>query len=77
MTRAAIYARVSSERQEREGSIASQIAELEARAKADGHVITAADVYADDGVSGSTVNVTRAQAFFKMLIGRGFPVNFL
>ena len=55
MTRAAIYARVSTERQERAGTIDSQVAQLRALAEADGHVLTTADLYLDDGFSGTTL----------------------
>ncbi len=55
MTRAAIYARVSSERQERAGTINSQIEQLRAMAAADGHVLSDAELFIDDGVSGTTL----------------------
>jgi len=55
MNRAAIYARVSTERQERAGTIDSQVEQLRTLAEADGHVLTAADMYLDDGFSGSTL----------------------
>lgn len=51
----AAYVRVSTDSQEKRGTIASQVEELLERAKADGFELTAADVYADDGVSGSTL----------------------
>jgi site-specific DNA recombinase len=47
---AAIYCRVSSERQEKEGTIQSQIAELESIAKQNGDTIV--ERYLDDGYSG-------------------------
>lgn len=50
----AIYARVSSEGQERRGTIASQIAALRARMTQDGHEIVAE--FTDDGYSGARLD---------------------
>ena len=47
----AIYARVSTERQEQRGTIASQIEALRARMAAEGHEIVAE--FLDDGYSGA------------------------
>lgn len=55
MSIAAIYARVSSDRQERAGTINSQVAQLQALAAADGHTLTNAELFIDDGVSGTTL----------------------
>src|SRR4051812_27828752 len=55
LLRVAIYARVSSEHQAGEDTIASQIAALEARLSADGLVVPAVQRFADDGYSGSTL----------------------
>jgi site-specific DNA recombinase len=49
----ALYGRVSSESQEKQATISSQVAALTERAKADGHAVLATDVYADDGYSGT------------------------
>jgi site-specific DNA recombinase len=51
--RAAIYARVSSQRQQQQATIDSQVAELRARVRADGHDIEEAHILLDDGRSGS------------------------
>lgn len=51
----ALYARVSSEQQKEQATIKSQIAALEARAKADGHIVLASDRYIDEGFSGATL----------------------
>ena len=51
----ALYARVSSEAQERNATIESQVAALVERAKADGHFVLATDIYVDDGYSGSSL----------------------
>ena len=53
--RAAIYARVSSERQADAGTIASQVAALRARAAADGLALPVGREFVDDGYSGSTL----------------------
>jgi site-specific DNA recombinase len=51
----AIYARVSSEQQAQQATIASQVAALEERAKVDGYVILPSDIYVDDGYSGAAL----------------------
>jgi len=51
--RAALYARVSSEKQAEEGAIGSQVAALRDRATADGCFVDPEDVYLDEGVSGA------------------------
>ncbi len=53
--RAAIYARVSSERQADAGTIASQVAALRARAAADGLALPVGREFVDDGYSGTTL----------------------
>lgn len=55
MSTVAAYARVSTDRQEKAGTIASQIEKLIEHAQSDGHELTAADIFADDGVSGTTL----------------------
>ncbi len=55
MKSVALYARVSTEHQEKQSTIDSQLAALSERAKHDGHVVVAGDIYADDGYSGSTL----------------------
>src|SRR4051812_4010538 len=50
--RAAIYARVSTERQERQQSIDSQLVGLRRWAEAEGHALAEAHVFRDDGYSG-------------------------
>ena len=52
---AAIYARVSSEHQAEGGTVASQIAALEARLAQDGLQVTSDHRFVDDGYSGSTL----------------------
>src|SRR3954452_4802185 len=51
--RVAFYARVSSERQTRDNTIASQVAALRERIAADGGQLEPDDAYIDDGYSGS------------------------
>jgi hypothetical protein len=50
MTKAALYARVSSDAQQKEGTIESQVAELKRQIAAAGHVLV--KEYIDDGVPG-------------------------
>ncbi|MGH9382248.1 MAG: recombinase family protein [Thermoanaerobaculia bacterium] len=51
--RAAIYARVSTQHQQRRGTIDSQVAELRARVVEDGHELVDEHILLDDGYSGS------------------------
>lgn len=53
--RAALYARVSSEKQAKENTIASQLAELRERIATDGLVLFEEHCFVDDGHSGSTL----------------------
>jgi site-specific DNA recombinase len=52
MKRAALYARVSTRRQEEEETIATQLVELRDRIAADGHLLLEECVYTDDGWTG-------------------------
>ncbi len=54
-TRAAIYARVSSDQQAEAGTIASQVAALEERLQQDGLVPEAEFRFLDEGYSGGTL----------------------
>jgi site-specific DNA recombinase len=54
--RVALYARVSTERQERQGTIASQLDALRQFAQAHGHEVVDAYVCIDDGYSGSRLD---------------------
>src|SRR3954467_5512134 len=54
--RAAIYARVSTERQERQQTIDSQLAALRAWAEAQGHSLVEKHVFRDEGYSGSRLD---------------------
>ena len=53
--RAAFYARVSSDQQTQQGTIASQIADLRQRIEADGRTVDEELCFIDDGYSGSTL----------------------
>lgn len=53
--RAALYARVSSDRQAKQQTIQSQITELRGRVQADGALLLPSDEYVDDGVSGTSL----------------------
>ena len=50
-----IYARVSSEQQTGESTIASQLAALRARVSSDGQTLPAEQCFVDDGYSGATL----------------------
>jgi site-specific DNA recombinase len=54
--RAAIYARVSTERQERQQTIDSQLAALRAWAEAEGHELSDRHVFRDEGHSGARLD---------------------
>jgi site-specific DNA recombinase len=54
MTKAALYARVSTDGQQKEGTIASQLAELRKQVAAAGHELV--KEYIDDGYSGSLLD---------------------
>ena len=51
----ALYARVSSDRQVEEGTIASQLASLHAYSAEQGHAVDADLIFIDDGFSGATL----------------------
>ena len=51
--RAAIYARVSSQRQQRQATIQSQVMQLRSRVEQDGHQLLDKHILLDDGYSGS------------------------
>jgi site-specific DNA recombinase len=53
---AAIYARVSTERQERQQTITSQLAALRAWAEAEGHELNEEHVFHDEGFSGARLD---------------------
>jgi site-specific DNA recombinase len=54
--RAAAYARVSTERQERQQTIDSQLTALSAWAREAGHELKAAHVFQDEGYSGARLD---------------------
>ncbi len=54
--RTALYARVSTERQERQQTIASQLTALQAWAAAGGHEVAKEHVFRDEGYSGSRLD---------------------
>jgi len=56
LTRAALYARVSTEKQEREETVASQVALLRQTAEARGYEVLPGNVFIDDGVSGTRLD---------------------
>src|SRR6516164_9929453 len=54
MTKAALYARVSTDAQQKEGTIESQLVELKRQIKVAGHVLAAE--YIDDGYTGTLLD---------------------
>jgi site-specific DNA recombinase len=53
--RVALYARVSSEKQAEDGTVASQVAALEQRIAQEGYVVDPQGRFIDDGISGTTL----------------------
>jgi site-specific DNA recombinase len=51
----ALYARVSSEQQVQQATVASQVVALEERAKHDGYAVLPSDIFVDEGYSGATL----------------------
>ncbi len=56
LTRAALYARVSTEKQEREETVVSQVDLLQQTAKARGYEVLPGNLFIDDGVSGTRLD---------------------
>ena len=56
LTRAALYARVSTDKQEREETVASQVDLLQQTAEARGYEVLPGNVFIDDGVSGTRLD---------------------
>jgi site-specific DNA recombinase len=56
LTRAALYARVSTDKQEREETVASQVDLLQQTATARGYEVLPGNVFIDDGVSGTRLD---------------------
>jgi predicted site-specific integrase-resolvase len=67
MTKAALYARVSSERQKQEQTIESQVVELKRQIVAAGHVLV--KEYIDDGYSGAEMDRPGLEQLRKELKG--------
>jgi site-specific DNA recombinase len=56
LSRAALYARVSTEKQEREDTVASQVDLLQQTAAARGYEVLPGNVFIDDGISGTRLD---------------------
>ena len=67
MTRAALYARVSSDAQQKEGTIESQVAELRKQIATAGHELVRE--YIDDGITGTILERPAAYLFVRVLHG--------
>ena len=70
--RGAIYARVSSERQAQENTIASQVDALKGRLQADGLQLADELCFIDDGCSGSTLLRPALERLRDIAYGGGF-----
>jgi predicted site-specific integrase-resolvase len=56
LRRAALYARVSTDKQEREETVASQVDLLQEAAAAHGYEVLPGNVFIDDGISGTRLD---------------------
>jgi predicted site-specific integrase-resolvase len=56
LKRAALYARVSTDKQEREETVASQVDRLSQTAAARGYEVAPGNIFIDDGVSGTRLD---------------------
>lgn len=56
LRRAALYARVSTDQQEREETVASQVDLLQQAAEAHGYAVLPGNVFIDDGISGTRLD---------------------
>lgn len=77
MKRAALYARVSTARQEQEETIDSQIAEVRQRIEADGSILTKDYVYIDEGYSGSLLERPALDAMLDAAKNKEFDVLYI
>ena len=71
LKRAALYARVSTEKQEREETVASQVALLQQTAAAHRYDVLPGNVFIDDGISGTRLDLTSAGSLAGSGGGRG------
>ncbi len=74
LKRAALYARVSTEKQEREDTVASQVDLLYQAAATSGYDIAPTSVFIDEGVSGARL-IHAAANFASFLAFRGLSIN--
>jgi len=77
MKRAALYARVSTARQEQEETIDSQIAEVKSRIIADGALLTSEFTYIDEGYSGSMLERPSLDAMLEAAKNQAFDVLYI
>lgn len=77
MSRAALYARVSTARQEQEETIDSQIAEVRQRIELDGNILDQANIYIDEGYSGSVLERPALDAMLDTAKVKGFDVLYI
>lgn len=77
MKRVALYARVSTARQEQEETIDSQLAEVRQRIEADGAVLTSSKTYVDEGYSGSLLERPSLDAMLDAAKNKEFDVLYI
>jgi len=77
MNRAALYARVSTARQEQEETIDSQIAEVKSRIIEDGALLTSERTYIDEGYSGSMLERPSLDAMLEAAKNQEFDVLYI
>lgn len=77
MKRAALYARVSTARQEQEETIDSQIAEVRQRIEADGATLLDTSIYIDEGYSGSLLERPSLDAMLDAAKAKDFDVLYI
>jgi site-specific DNA recombinase len=77
MKRAALYARVSTARQEQEETIDSQIAEVKQRINEDESILLDSNIYIDEGYSGSLLERPALDAMLDAAKSDGFDVVYI
>jgi len=74
---AALYARVSTQKQEKEETIESQIAEIRTRIELDGYVLPSEHVFVDDGWSGELLDRPELDRLRDAIRGKGFEALYV
>ncbi len=74
---AAFYARVSSDSQEKQETIASQIAEIKERIKRDGNMLDESNQFIDDGWSGELLDRPALDAMRDAMARKAFEILYV